>query len=296
MELLHIDLGGPLPSSLITALQCVSTFDDCTELSVATPLKRRADLAEAVKAFVLQLETENGLKVQRAHCDGAAEFVESTKELFRTHGTRMEITAAYAQQQNGKVERFKRTFMELELAVMSVAGLEHSVWAEALLTELLSCNRSPASGGKAAPLKLFYSSLPDVGMLGVWGSPIYALKRKKKERKMEPNVLVRRLLGYGAGGKAYSVYTPKTKNLVSLVSLFISCKTDRSLPVESVSPSAGVLRRRPLSAESLIGALQCQLRTKRVGIMYGRNARGGCQLKSVFPLRLRRQCGRCHGL
>lgn len=104
--------------------------------------------------------------------------------------------------------------MERVRAVMAESGMGHSLWAEAMLTAVFTRNRSPSKDGRATPFERIYNKKPDLSMLRVWGSPVFALKPKKQQRKLEAKVLLGRLVGYGAGGKAYRVYTPQTKNVV----------------------------------------------------------------------------------
>lgn len=214
LELLHIDLVGPLPPSLGKAAHFVSILDDATDLSVGTPLQRKADAASAVEAWILQLERQTGKKVKRIRCDGAGELGDATQDFYRSRSIRLEPTAAYSPQQNGKAEHLNRTLMERVRAVMAESGMGHSLWAEAMLTAVFTRNRSPSKDGRATPFERIYNKKPDVSMLRVWGSPVFALKPKKQQRKLEAKVLLGRLVGYGAGGKAYRVYTPQTKNVV----------------------------------------------------------------------------------
>lgn len=214
LELLHIDLVGPLPPSLWKAAHLVSIFDDATDLSVGTPLQRKADAGNAVEAWILQLERQTGRKVKRIRCDGAGELVDATQEFYRSRGIRLEPTAAYSPQQNGKAERLNRTLMERVHAVMSESGMDHSLWAEAMLPAVFTRNRSPSKDGRATSVERMYNKKPDVSMLRVWGSLVFVLKPKTQQRKLEANFLVGSLVGYGAGGNAYRVYTPQTKNVV----------------------------------------------------------------------------------
>lgn len=214
VELLHIEIVGPLPASPGKAFHFVSILEDSMEPPVAAPLKRIDDAAETVKAWILQLSTQTGLKVQRACRNEAGEYVETTNYFLSSHGIRLQVAAAYAPQQDGKAERLNKTLMELVRAVSSGSGLDHSLRAEALRTEIFSRTRSPGSGANATPLDLFYGEKPNVGVPLGWASPIHAVKPKKQQRKPEPQVLAERLVGYVAGGKTYRVNIPVTKNVV----------------------------------------------------------------------------------
>lgn len=76
-----MDHAGAIPSSLGNAVHYVSILERFTELSVPTPLKRKSDTADAVKEWILQLERQSGLKVQRVRCDCAGALVEYTQEF-----------------------------------------------------------------------------------------------------------------------------------------------------------------------------------------------------------------------
>lgn len=160
------------------------------------------------------------------------ESVESTNDFFRGDGIRLEVTAAYSPQQNGKAERLNRKLMERVRADLSEWGLDHTQWAEALLTAVYTRNRSPASCATATPFELFHGKTPDVSMLRVWCSPIFALKPKKNLRKLERkaqfggmSVVVR------AGRRTESTYGKlRTESFAGTSPCTRACQTSRAPP------------------------------------------------------------------
>lgn len=113
LELIHMDLVGPLPAFLGRALHFVAILDDNSELAVASTLKAKSDAGTAVQAWIRQLELQAGARVRRVRCDGAGELGSTEMRTFYARrGIRLEATAAHTPQQNGKAERLIRTLME----------------------------------------------------------------------------------------------------------------------------------------------------------------------------------------
>lgn len=215
LELLHMDLVGPLPASLGKARHFVTVLDNVTELAVASTLKANGYSGKAVQAWINQLELQTGARVKRVRCDGAGALLSAEmREYYTRRRIRLEPTAAHTPQQNGKSERRNRTLMERVRSILAEAGLGEELWAEALMTVIYTRNRAPTSDGKATPFERFYDKTPDVACLLVWGSVAYALKPKGQQSKLEPTTMIGLVVGYAAGGHAYRVYHPASRKVL----------------------------------------------------------------------------------
>eukprot|EP00170_Pyropia_yezoensis_P005115 contig_20934_g5129 len=212
LELVHMDLVGPLPDSLGKARHFVAVLDDATELVVVSTLKAKS---EAGKVWITQLELQAGARVKRVRCEGAGELISADMRAFHARrGIRLELTAAHTPQQNVKAERLNRTLMERVRSISAEAGLCEELWAEAFMAVVYTCNRAHTSDGKATPHERFYGKKPDVACLRVWGSLAYALKPTGQQRKLQPKTMLGRMVGYVAGGQAYRVYNPASRKVV----------------------------------------------------------------------------------
>lgn len=215
LELVHMDLVGPLPDSLGKARHFVAVLDDATELVVVSALKAKSEAGKVVQAWIAQLELQAGARVKRVRCEGAGELISAEMRAFHARrGIRLELTAAHTPQQNVKAERLNRTLMERVRSISAEAGPCEELWAEAFMAVVYTCNRAPTSDGKATPHERFYGKTPDVACLRVWGSLAYALKPTGQQRKLQPKTLLGRMVGYVAGGQAYRVYNPASRKVV----------------------------------------------------------------------------------
>lgn len=215
LELIHMDLVGPLPASLGKTRHCVALLDVATGMAVASALKVKSDAGKAVQACINQLELQTGARVKRVRCDGAGELVSAeVQKFYSRRGIRLEPTAAHTPQQNGRAERLNRTLMERVRSILAEAGLGEELWAEALMAVMYTRNCAPTSDGKATPFERFHGKRPDVAHLRVWGSVAYALKPRGQQRKLQPKTMVGHVVGYAAEGHAYRVYNPTSWKVV----------------------------------------------------------------------------------
>lgn len=215
LELVHMDLVGPLPDSLGKARHIVAVLDDATELVVVSALNAKSEAGKVVQAWIAQLELQAGARVKRVRCEGAGELISA--EMRASHARRwirLELTAAHTPQQNVKAERLNLTLMERVRSMSAEAGLCEELWAEEFMAVVYTCNRAPTSDGKATPHERFYGKTPDAACLRVWGSLAYALKPTGQQRKLQPKTMLGRMVGYVAGGQAYRVYNPASRKVV----------------------------------------------------------------------------------
>lgn len=156
LELLHMDLVGPLSTSLGNSVHFVTVQDDATELVVASTIKTMSAAGPAVRAWIAQLELQSGARIKRVRCDGAGELVSAEmRQIYGQLGIRLEPTAAHTSQQNGKAERLIRTLMERVRSFLAEAGLRVELWAEALMAVIYARNRAHTSDGKSTPFERF---------------------------------------------------------------------------------------------------------------------------------------------
>ena len=207
LELIHMDLCGPMPTETLGGKHYVATFlDDYSGLSVIILLKRKSETAQAIKEVFTMLETQSGRKIKAVRTDRGSEYVNFTVDgYYANKGIISQTTMAYTPQQNGKAERLNRTLVEKTRAMLQDAGLEEGLWGEAIMTANFLRNRSPVSGKPKTPWELFFGKRPDVSLLRTFGSTAYVLipkvKRTKLDKVSERGILV----GYAPGGNGYRI-------------------------------------------------------------------------------------------
>ena len=136
MELVHMDLCGPLPEPSLGGAKYVATFlDDYSKFSVVMPITSKADTTTKVIEVINYLENQSGHKLRTVRTDNGSEYL--TGELakyFVSKGVQHQKTVPYTPQQNGAAERLNRTLMERVRAMLADTGLPTELWAEAVVT------------------------------------------------------------------------------------------------------------------------------------------------------------------
>jgi len=236
LEMLHVDLAGPLDPSEGGAEHFFAALDDCTKMGFATPIKTKSAGGTALRDWITHLELQTGKKVKIVRCDGAGELVNSAamRAFFAEKGIKAETTAPYNPQMNGKAERLNRTIVERLRAVMLEYRLPKSLWAELLMALFFLRNRSPTADGTATPYERFYGQKPDVSHLRVLKSPAYALRPDRSYSKLDAKTLVGTVIGYAAGGHALRIRSSVTGRILVRRDVVV----DETVPAMPVSPTA----------------------------------------------------------
>jgi len=236
LEKLHVDLFGPLDPSEGGVVHFMSALDDNTEMGFATPLKWKADAGRALQDWIKHLELQTGLKVKTLRCNGAGELVgrADMQAFFKRTGLKVETSAPYTPQMNGKAERLNRTIVERLRAVLLEYRLDKALWAEILMALFFLRNRSPSSDGTTTSYERFYGSKPDVSHFKVLGSTAYAFQPRGSTSKLAARTLLGTVVGYAAGGHALRIRSSATGKILVRRDVV----ADETLPSTPVSPSA----------------------------------------------------------
>jgi len=236
LEMLCVDLIGPLTPSTGGAVHALSLLDVSTEMSFASLLKTKAEASKALRDWVTHLELQSGRKVKIIRADGARELLgrAEVRAFMQEKGIKAEPTAPYTPQQNGKAERLNRTLMERVRAMILDAGLAMDTWGEALMAAEYTRNRSPTRDGKSTPFERFYGKKPNVSNLRVWGSKAWARNRPKSHGKLESMTLVGHVVGYSAGEHAWRIRSATTSHILIRRDVVV----DESMSAAPVNPSA----------------------------------------------------------
>jgi transposase InsO family protein len=95
-------------------------IDDYSRLTRVAFLKEKAKAFEKFKIFKALTETQTGKRLKEVRSDRGGEFMSSDfKELCDKHGIKREYTIPRTPQQNGVVERKKRTVQEMVRSMMN---------------------------------------------------------------------------------------------------------------------------------------------------------------------------------
>ena len=214
LELIHMDLCGPMETPTVGGKRYMATFlDDYTNLSVVVLLSNKHEMYNTIISTCNLLETQSGgYKVQRVRTDNGGEYVSNAlTSWLESRGILHQLTVPYTPQQNGKAERLNRTIMDKVRSMLADAHLPKELWGEATSTANYLRNRTPASGMDKTPWELFFNKKPDVSDLRVFGAKAYTHVPDQLRTKLSAKSCTGIMVGYGMEKtKGYRIYMPDT--------------------------------------------------------------------------------------
>lgn len=208
MDLLHMDLCGPMPvTSVGGGNYILGVWDDYSGNAAAIPVPSKAHAGAAAAILAQEWRAATGRPLKMYRTDRGGEFVnkamaKTAREQHVTHQT----TASYTPQQNGKAERFNRSLMEKVTAVMFASKFEKALWAEAAATVTYAMNRTARAGKTKTPHELWCGTRPSVAHMRTFGCAAYVLTPAKFRRKLDPRGRKGVFVGYEPNSKAYRVW------------------------------------------------------------------------------------------
>ena len=216
LELVHMDLCGPLEYTSLGRARYVATFvDDYTGLSVVRPLEYKSSVKYCVKDVLTQMENQTGLRVKAVRTDNGSEYLNAVLgDFYKEKGIKHERTVPYTPQQNGKAERLNRTLMEKVRAMLADSGLPKALWAEAIVTASLLRNVSPFKDNAKTPFQMFYGKAPSIARLRTFGCRAYIHTPKEKRGKLDDVSTPGIMVGYAENTKGYRILLDDQETVV----------------------------------------------------------------------------------
>ena len=224
LELVHVDVAGPLMPSSDKHRFFLTMLDDYSGFSLVKPLVHKSDVKGALQAMFVLLETQLGSQVKCVRSDRGGEFV--NRELgswFESRGIEHQRTAPYTPQQNGKAERLNRSLLDKVRSMLIESGVPKRYWQEAVVTANYLRNRSPVAGKDKTPHELIWGMAPDVSHLRVFGCVAYAHDPKPVD-KLSPRGRKGTFMGYEPASKCFRILTAQNKMISCRHVVFNECE------------------------------------------------------------------------
>ena len=217
LELIHMDLCGPMPVSTFGGSKYVATFlDDYSGYSWTKLIKLKSDVTELVKSLFTNLETQSGLKIITVRTDNGGEYINNELEsYFDSKGIVHQTTVPYTPEQNGKAERLNRTLMEKVRSMMADCDLPAEAWGEAMYTATYLRNRSPVTNKECTPFEVITGTKPNLSHLKAFGSKAYVHIPKEKRNKLDFKSIPGYMIGYSVNSKGYRILLDNQTVIVS---------------------------------------------------------------------------------
>ena len=199
-ELIHIDTCGPFPTLTPRKEAYFTAFlDDASNFGSIALLTSKDKAYPAWRQIEASWTLKAGNPVQTVRLDGAKEFTQGpmSKHMI-SKGIDVQITAPYAHEQNGKIERYIRTIEDGIQTLLADSKLPLSFWGDAALTFVYLRKRLPTSTlpEEKTPYEMFQHSKPDLSHLRVWGCQCFPLIPPELRTKAGPRRFEAIFVGY----------------------------------------------------------------------------------------------------
>jgi hypothetical protein len=143
VEILHTDLVGPTTIKALKGEKYLMLLVyDYTRMTAVCFLKNKSEAFENFKIYKEMVENEMDSRIKCLRSDNGGEF--TSKELMdycSSHGIKRQFFVARTPQQNGVVERKKRTIHEMAQTMLMDSKLTHIFWTREVHTTVHIQNR-----------------------------------------------------------------------------------------------------------------------------------------------------------
>jgi hypothetical protein len=216
LELLHMDLCGPLPVVSNGGRKYFLTIiDDFSRKVSVYIVKHKYDVFEIFKQFQVRAERLLNLKILNIRTDNGLEFCHSKfNEYLLGLGIKAERTNIYSPEQNGVSERYNYTALDGVKALIHSSGLKNSFWAEALLCFTYTWNRVCHGKQIKTPFEKYMGRKPSVSHLKPFGCQAYVGIPHQKRRKLDMRAKDGIMVGYALKTRGYRIWLKDEETVI----------------------------------------------------------------------------------
>jgi len=214
LELLHLNLEGPLPTAWIGGYSYFLLIkDDFSLLTFVYPLKLKSEAHHKLMEFKTLMEKQTDMEVKRLRVDGGGEFRgHKWEDWCKETGIKLEPSAPYTPQQNGKAERSMYTLMAPVHSILKEKKLPRALWAELVKAVAYVKNRCPGVDG-VTPFQTGNGFQPDVSNLRALGCRAWVHVPKTTGRhKLDSRSWQGIMVGY-EGVNQWRIYNPVDRKI-----------------------------------------------------------------------------------
>lgn len=216
LDLIHTDVSGPMQTITPGNKRYVLTIiDDYSRYTKIYLMESKDQVRGFIINYVETAKTQFSKKPKIIRSDRGKEYVNSVLQNYlRSEGIEAQLTAAYSPQQNGVAERKNRSLIEMARCMLIDAGMHKRYWGEAVSTANYLQNRLPTKPTEKTPYELWYSKVPDVGDLKVFGCEVYSHIPKEQRRKLDEKARKLTFVGYSKESKAFRLLDKNTNKII----------------------------------------------------------------------------------
>lgn len=179
-------------------------------------IKHKSDVCEKLKEFNKLVYNEYGHSIKTLRADNGREYVNNELQKYaKGLGIKLETTASYTPQQNGKAEHENRTIVESARTMLQASDLSVKLWTEAINTAVYILNRTAIKKGKSeTPFEAWNKKKLELSHVRVFGAEAYSYIDKQFRKKMDKKAQKLMLVGYQAESTNYRLWDPETSKII----------------------------------------------------------------------------------
>ncbi|GBM28889.1 Retrovirus-related Pol polyprotein from transposon TNT 1-94 [Araneus ventricosus] len=227
LELLHMDLCGPMPALSQGGNKYFFTIiDDYFRKVTVFPINKKSDVFQTFLRFQRRAERFLGRKIVSVKTDRGLEFCNKDLDSFlEQQGINHEKTNPYTPEKNGVVERYNLTALYGVKTLLKSSGVSQKFWGEALLCFTYTWNRVCYKDGNKTPFEKYSGKKPSVSHLKPFGCLAYVGVPKQIRKKLDMRAKLGIMMGYALHTKGYRIWLRDENKLIETINVWFDENT-----------------------------------------------------------------------
>ena len=216
-EFFHTDVCGPMDTPSLSGARYFLTFkDDSSCYRFVYFLKHKSDVYDRFVEFERLICTKFNRPMTTIRSDNGGEYMSNEmKTYLAKKGIKLETTAPYTPQQNGRAERDNRTIVESARTMMLRGRTPRYLWAEAVNTAIYILNRTAScKNPSCTPYEVWTGQSSNLGHLRIFGCVAYMHIPKQFRKKLDAKAKKLTMVGYQGDSKNYRLYDPSSRKVI----------------------------------------------------------------------------------
>jgi len=213
LELLHIDVCGPMPvESIGSSRYILLIVDNYYGMYFTYFLKNKSDVFHTLIIFKEKCSNVLSKRIKCIRTDNGRELINNEfREFTNREGIEHQKTVPYNPESNEKVERRNRVILEHARTLLYESRLPLTFLAEAVAYVTHAANLTSRKNKIKTPYELWYNKITNISYLKTFGCIAYYHIPKNVRNKLQPSGKKAIMVGYSRERVGYRLFDLKDK-------------------------------------------------------------------------------------